>query len=276
MQCNELESALANDDLNVLSAEARQHLAGCPSCRDMVGDFSAILSAAHRLPKEVNPPERLWVSLRAQLEAEGIIREPETAGVTMAAPWWQGFQSFFRPRVLASVAGVLAVVVGGLYFVPRTGIQSGKGNPPANISKVDAVPTGRTVEAAVATPAPAVTPGPHTSTHPSSRVMTPPAPRESKGELAPSPSQELAGFAESAAVLSETEHTLPARRLARNAMVDAALRQNLHTLNEFIAECEARLRQNPQDQLTREYLNMAYQQKAELLTAMMDSGRSEQ
>jgi hypothetical protein len=35
------------------------------------------------------------------------------------------------------------------------------------------------------------------------------------------------------------------------------------------------LKQNPQDQLTREYLNMAYQQKAELLTSMLDSGRSE-
>jgi hypothetical protein len=53
------------------------------------------------------------------------------------------------------------------------------------------------------------------------------------------------------------------------------MRANLRTLNEFIAECKARLAQNPQDQLTREYLNVAYQQKAELLSAMMESGRSE-
>ena len=57
--------------------------------------------------------------------------------------------------------------------------------------------------------------------------------------------------------------------------VDVALRQNLRTLNEFILECETRLKRNPQDQMTREYLNMAYQQKAELLHAMLDSGRSE-
>jgi hypothetical protein len=84
-----------------------------------------------------------------------------------------------------------------------------------------------------------------------------------------------AGFGESAALLSQTEDELPPQELANNAAVDASLRENLRTLNEFIAECEARLKQFPQDQLTREYLNMAYQQKAELLTAMMDNGRSE-
>jgi ribosomal protein S15P/S13E len=49
----------------------------------------------------------------------------------------------------------------------------------------------------------------------------------------------------------------------------------LRTLNEFIAECEKHLKQNPQDQLAREYLYSAYQQKADLLAAMMDSGRSD-
>ena len=80
---------------------------------------------------------------------------------------------------------------------------------------------------------------------------------------------------DTAGVLSQTETSLSNRELANNPTVDAALRQNLRTLNEFIAECESRLKQNPEDQLTREYLNMAYQQKAELLNAMMDSGRSE-
>jgi DNA-directed RNA polymerase specialized sigma subunit len=71
------------------------------------------------------------------------------------------------------------------------------------------------------------------------------------------------------------QDSLPRNEIADNPVVDASLRQNLRTINEFIAECEARLKQNPRDQLTREYLNMAYQQKAELLNAMMDTGRSE-
>lgn len=86
---------------------------------------------------------------------------------------------------------------------------------------------------------------------------------------------ELASVGDPAVVLDQTETSLSARELANNPAVDAALRQNLRTLNEFIAECQSRLKQDPQDQLTREYLNMAYQQKAELLNAMMDTGRSE-
>jgi hypothetical protein len=108
----------------------------------------------------------------------------------------------------------------------------------------------------------------------SARVARPPEPRPSTTVLKPSPS-ETAYLGDSAAVLSQAEDALPSRELADNATVDASLRQNLRTLNEFIAECEARLKQNPRDQLTREYLNMAYQQKAELLAAMMDTGRSE-
>jgi hypothetical protein len=79
---------------------------------------------------------------------------------------------------------------------------------------------------------------------------------------------------ETASVLDQAESDLRGRATS-NAMADASFRANLDTLDEFIAECKARLAQNPQDQLTREYLNVAYQQKAELLSAMMDSGRSE-
>jgi hypothetical protein len=99
--------------------------------------------------------------------------------------------------------------------------------------------------------------------------------RPSTTVLRPSPSEDVS-FGDSAAVLSQAENALPRRELANNPAVDAALRQNLRTLDDFIAECQSRLKQNPQDQLSREYLNMAYQQKAELLNAMMDSGRSEQ
>ena len=102
-------------------------------------------------------------------------------------------------------------------------------------------------------------------------MSLPSPPRGPNKGLSPSPS-ENAFLGETAGVLSKTENDLPG---PSNAMADAAMRANLLTLNEFIAACEARLKQSPQDQMTREYLNAAYQQKAELLTAMMDSGRSE-
>ena len=274
MLCKELESVLAGDDLRPLSSEAQEHLAGCRACRDLLADLSAIVAAAKHIPAEVNPPERLWVALRAQLEAEGIIREAAEVQKVPARTWWPGFEQFFRPRVLATVAAALLVAAVSIYLVQRPGQQTKNPTPIANGVKPNPTEVVKTVEP-VPAPAPPVTaPKRRESGSQSARVSAPPQPRPSNGELAPSPS-ENAYLGDSAAVLSQTESALPSQRLAGNAMVDAALRQNLRTLNEFIAECETRLKQNPQDPLTREYLNMAYQQKAELLTAMLDSGRSE-
>jgi ribosomal protein S15P/S13E len=92
--------------------------------------------------------------------------------------------------------------------------------------------------------------------------------------LTSSPSEDVY-FARTAA-LNQAENDVPNSSLATNPALDESLRKNLRTVNEFIAECEAHLKKHPQDMLAREYLNSAYQQKAELLAAMLDSGRSEQ
>jgi hypothetical protein len=277
MQCNELESVLADDDPDALSAEAKKHLAGCRACRDLVVDFSAIVVAAKHIPAEVNPPERVWVALRAQLEAEGIIREPQTVEPAVPeASWWAGLQQFFRPRVLATVSATLLVAVGGIYILQHRGrTATNNPSPVIDVAKTAPADSGKPEQQASA-PAPVVAPNPHDSGVQMARttVAVPPKARPSTSELRPSPT-ENASFGETAVVLSDTEGALPSRGVADNAMADAALHQNLRTLNEFIAECQARLKKNPQDQLTREYLNMAYQQKAELLSAIMESGRSE-
>ncbi len=39
----------------------------------LVADLRSIVAAAHKLPAEVAPPARVWRSLRAQLENEGIL-----------------------------------------------------------------------------------------------------------------------------------------------------------------------------------------------------------
>jgi protein involved in temperature-dependent protein secretion len=56
--------------------------------------------------------------------------------------------------------------------------------------------------------------------------------------------------------------------------VDTSLRQNLQQVDEFIADCEQRVKEQPSDELAREYLTNAYQQKAQLISAMMDRGGS--
>jgi len=82
-----------------------------------------------------------------------------------------------------------------------------------------------------------------------------------------------------AAALNEQERDLTNMQLAGTspagtAPVDVSLRQSLKQLDEFITECEVRVRQEPRDELAREYLAAAYQQKAELLSALLDRARS--
>jgi hypothetical protein len=62
--------------------------------------------------------------------------------------------------------------------------------------------------------------------------------------------------------------------LGGTSNVDTALRENLATVNAFIKECRKRLQEDPNDPMAREYLSTAYQQKAEILAAMMERGRS--
>jgi hypothetical protein len=84
-------------------------------------------------------------------------------------------------------------------------------------------------------------------------------------------------LAESGQTLRQEEQKLPMVRradFARMDRADTSLRQNLASLNQFIEECRRRLKEDPNDELAREYLSVAYQQKAELLSAMLDRGRS--
>jgi len=280
MQCKELEAVLASEGLSPLPPEAREHLSGCTSCQDLLADLSTIVVAAKRIPAEVAPPDRIWTSLRAQLEAEGIIRDVPGPAIPMPSPWWQSFAAFFQPRALATAAAALFLVAGSVYVVehrnnrttppvvqalPSTQAQSDQNPPPAQ-STSKTVSQGSTLSAS----------DPSSNKASSARHGAPsrPAIASPDSGLRPSPS-ENAYLGDSRALLADVQDSLPRNALADNPAVDASLRQNLRTINEFIAECESRLKQNPQDQLTREYLNMAYQQKAELLNAMMDSGRSE-
>ena len=266
MRCKELQAVLEGKGLGPLPLDAQEHLAECPGCQDFVGDLSAIVAAARQLPAEVNPPDRVWISLRAQLAAEGIIREEAPVELSTHR-WWQDVSQFFQPRLLASVGAGLLVVLTGAYFAKRPG-STPQGRP-ASSPQISASGNAPPREPAQTAPvAKAVTNfvvhRPHAN--------APAQPREAP-KLKPSPS-EIAFLGETAGVLDQAENDLRGRATS-NAMADASLRANLNTLDEFIAECKARLEQNPQDQLTREYLNVAYQQKAELLSAMMDGGRSE-
>jgi len=255
MHCKDLESILEAQGLGELSKDARLHLATCGACQGLVADLDSIVLAAKSLPAEVAPPDRIWISLRAQLEAEGLIKEP--VEMSEQSSWWESLTGWMKPRTFAIVAAAALVLAAAVYVtrVPHDSSPGAAKNQPA-------IETPRPAQPQVTATAPP------SSSAPASTPSKGPTPSKTK-VLAPSPS-ESASF-----TLDQAELDVPNMELAGNSQVDTALRQNLRTLNAFIAECEQHLKQNPQDELAREYLNTAYQQKADLLAAMMESGRGD-
>jgi ribosomal protein S15P/S13E len=219
--CSHLAAAVAREDLLSLPPDARAHLAECADCQGFVADLNSIVAAAQQLPAEVAPPPRIWTALRAQLAAEGVIREttaPSRSGAR--APWWHGFAGLLHGRVLATASVGLLILIAGAYEL-RT-----------------------------------------------SNVAAPPAQPAAEQREAPDDTGPILNQQENELHSAQTASTLS------TSPVDDSLQKDLRTLDAFIAECKLHLKANPRDQLAREYLDRAYQQKAELLAEMMDRGRS--
>ena len=56
-----------------LPEAARAHVRERSGCQSFVADLTSIVSAAHQLPAEIDPPARVWASLHTQLEREGTL-----------------------------------------------------------------------------------------------------------------------------------------------------------------------------------------------------------
>jgi hypothetical protein len=208
MLCKEVEVVLEQQGWTPLPDAARAHVAQCSSCQTLVEDLTAIVATAHMLPAEVEPPARVWVSLRAQLEDEGVIKVRTAA---QHVSWWQGVSDLFRTRTLATAAVGLLIVAAAVLQV------WGPATPPTEARNA---------------------------------------------------------YDDTAIALDQDEAHLPPAQLAGSSMVDVSLRQNLDIVDNFIADCEQRVKAQPQDDLAREYLSGAYAQKAELLSALMERGGS--
>jgi len=216
MQCKDVELVVEQEGLTLLPEAARAHVAACSYCQEFVADLATIVSIANELPAEVEPPARVWNSLRAQLELEEIIKTSVVPASGERSSWWHGLSELFRSRALATAAVGLVIVAAGFVQLrqkPDTSLE----------------PTG----------------------------------------IAAGPASQIA-FAQTAKVLNDQEIDLRNMHLAGTSPVDSSFQQNLQQVDEFIADCERHLKAEPQDELAREYLSNAYQQKAELLSAMMD------
>jgi hypothetical protein len=92
---------------------ARDHSRICANCRGMAEDLGSIRLAAVTLPEaDEDPSPRVWASIRAQLEQEGLIRTEHSRPARQSAGWFDSVFSFI-PRPALATAYIGALVVAG-------------------------------------------------------------------------------------------------------------------------------------------------------------------
>jgi hypothetical protein len=220
MQCNELEQILEQQADGPLPELATAHINGCDACRALTLDLAAIHAAAQELAaEEIDPPEHLWISLRNQLEAEGIIRDPSPVRESMHRAWWIAVQH-------PALAGAFLALV-----LVAAGMISTTGNPVQTAGRLTVAPQLELQQSA---------------------LVAPSAENVFKEELLNVGNDNIPGFRVSDAAVSDT------------------IRRNLNIVDNFIAMCEKDVREQPENEMAREYLYGAYKQKAELLSTAMD------
>ncbi len=214
MLCQEFEAVLEQTNDQALPADAALHLAECGSCRALTTDIEAIVAAARELAEPVEePPARVWLQLRAQLEHEGIIRAQGTefAAATSNEGSFAGVWAWLRRPALVAAYAAFMVLAAGLAW----------------------------------------------------ETFTPDDP----GPQSPTPAATTSNLNRLEAMTVSDLKTLDPES-------SAALRRDLDIVDNFIAVCEKALREEPQNDDTRQYLYGAYQQKSELLAAAMEHGRT--
>jgi hypothetical protein len=175
-------------------------------CRGLVEDFGAIRIVARDLSTvEEEPPARVWTSLRAQLEREGLIRNRRSA-------WFQGFfRAIPRPALAGAYLAMLiaaAVALSGPIHRQINDYRWIQGTETARLG----------------------------------------------------------------ADLDSVEQNTVAAFPNSNPVVTASLHQNLAIVDNYITLCEKSVREEPENEMARDYLYEAYEQKADLLAQMAERG----
>jgi hypothetical protein len=113
MQCNQFERILEQQDAGPLPGPALAHIDVCDGCRGLVADFDAISEVAIGLDAEgIAPPEHIWISLRSQLEAEGIIHAPDFTAQGISIGWWTVLQRPALAGAFLTLVLIAATLIG--------------------------------------------------------------------------------------------------------------------------------------------------------------------
>jgi hypothetical protein len=212
--CNEFLSQLDAWMDGERPAAARAHLRDCAHCRNLVDDLGAIREAAHDwAAAEVDPPARVWTSLRAQLEQEGLTHDGRRRR-TLSLTRWLDEVFAVVPRPALAGAYLIALIAVGVALIGPTSKQL-----------IDS----RWIE---------------------------------RMQFSTTPLSAQLDTAERNMVSS----------LPGDSAVTASLHQNLAIVDNYIALCEKSVREEPQNEVARDYLYGAFQQKADLLAQISERG----
>lgn len=208
------------------SAAARVHARECHECRGLADDFLTIAKTAREWAiEEPEPSPRLWNSIRAQMQEEGLIRDssrqaaparPRMQPQVQSKPggWFAGwFPSILRPALAGAYLAVLIAL--SILFVGPSGKQ---------------IDDSQWLE----------------RTQVSIKPLT--------------------------AELNSAERSLLSNVATVNPILSTSLHQNLAIVDKDISECEKSVREQPENELARDFLYQAYEQKADLLAEISDRG----
>ena len=108
MQCDQFQDSVAAWMEGERTPAAEAHLRSCASCRELLAELEGIRLAGAAMG-DVDPPPRVWASIRAQLEQENL------AGARGWRAWIPSFgMSWPRPAVAMAT---LAVLVAGSFLL---------------------------------------------------------------------------------------------------------------------------------------------------------------
>ena len=111
-ECRQFEIDLAAYLEGEPLPEIARHAEACPFCSVVLTDLELLRSESRSLPLE-EPPARVWANVRAQLAAEGVIREQVS---------WRRWFSLGNLQHAAAPLGALAclAIFGAVLLVPTS------------------------------------------------------------------------------------------------------------------------------------------------------------
>lgn len=129
MNCEDFERAWQElDDPSLFPPAMEEHGTACAPCAAQIRDVNRIRWEARQLIETEEPPSRLWLNLRREMDKEGLIREPG------AQSWLAGVLTFgWVPRLpmgLAYASVFLLTLVGVEYMRDRVSPAPSPASPP--------------------------------------------------------------------------------------------------------------------------------------------------